>query len=263
MLIQFEVANFRSFRERQALSMTAGNFSEHTDANTFNPGLTGFPRLVRSAALYGPNAAGKTNLLRALQFLQSMVLNSAKATGDSVSNFSPFKLDTKSLRQPSEFKITFVQGGIRYEYMASLGENFVLAESLMEFARPRGRMLFHRLHSGTSDSYDWKFSDYLKGAKELWREATRPNALFLSIAAQLNSRQLLPVFEWFQKRLVVIVDLTLMNAGLTLNLLRDSAGKERLLPFLREADPGIADVEAQREPLPLGGGLIIASQGST
>ena len=102
----------------------------------------------------------------------------------------------------------------------------------------------------------------LKGTREQWKEAARSNALFLSIATQLNSRQLLPVFEWFQKRLVVIIDPTTLNSTLTLNILRDKEGKERVLPFLREADPGIADIDAQREALPLSGGLVIASQGS-
>jgi uncharacterized protein len=66
----------------------------------------------------------------------------------------------------------------------------------------------------------------------------------------LNSKQLLPVFEWFQKRLVVIVGVTTLNPVLTLQLLRQLNGKQQLLPFLQEADLGIADLEIKREPIP-------------
>jgi hypothetical protein len=261
MLIEFQVSNFRSFRERQTLSMTAGNLSDHLESNTFDSGVAGLPRLVRSSALYGPNAAGKTNLLRALGFVQAMVLHSAKATGDAITNYSPFKLDTASRNSPSEFKITFVQNRLRYEYGLSVGSTRVCREWLVEYVHPRGRTLFDRRYNDKKDTYDWQLSTFLKGTKEVWKDTTRPNALFLSIATQLNSRQLLPIFEWFQKRLVVIDDVTTMNAALTLNLLRDPEGKKRLLPFLREADSSIADVDAQREAVPLGSSLVVAGPG--
>jgi len=61
MLIEFQVENFRSFKERQTFSMVSAPFSEHQDSNTFDSGLRGFDRLLRSAVVYGPNAAGKTN----------------------------------------------------------------------------------------------------------------------------------------------------------------------------------------------------------
>ena len=63
MLIEFQVSNFRSFRDRQTFSMVAGSYPEHRETNTFDPKLPGFGRLVRSAAVYGANAAGKSNLL--------------------------------------------------------------------------------------------------------------------------------------------------------------------------------------------------------
>ena len=64
MLIEFSATNFRSIREIQKLSLVAGTGKEHLGQNTFDSGLPGFPRLLRSAVIYGANAAGKTNLLR-------------------------------------------------------------------------------------------------------------------------------------------------------------------------------------------------------
>jgi uncharacterized protein len=250
MLIEFTVTNFRSFRDTQTFSMVAGNSAEHSDANTFDAGLPGFARLLRSSVVYGPNAAGKTNLLRSLQFMQGLVLNSATATAATAPPYTPFKFATATRDAPSEFQVTFVQNQVRYEYGFEIDANRIRSEWLVEFVHPRGREMFAREFDETTKKYRWKFSSFFKGQRSVWSETTRPNALFLSTAIQLNSTQLLPVFEWFQKRLVVIVGVTTLNAGLTLQLLRQPDGKKRFLPFLQEADLGIVDLDVSREPIP-------------
>ncbi len=250
MLIEFRVQNFRSFRETQTLSMVADSFPEHMDANTFDPGLKGFGRFLRSAAVYGPNAAGKTNLLRAMQFMQSLVVNSAATTTEYP--YSPYKFSSATRDAPSEFQVTLVQNGVRYEYGFTMGPELIEKEWLIEYANPRGRMMFSRLLDKKKKAYVWKFSPFLKGQRAVWSDATRSQALFLSTAVQLNSTQMLPVFDWFKHRLVVIAGLSKLNQSLTLRLLEQPDGKERLLPFLREADLGIADLTVQTEAVPAG-----------
>jgi AAA15 family ATPase/GTPase len=256
MLIEFQVENFRSFRQRQTLSMVASSATEHPN-NAFDPHLKGFDRLLRSAAVYGPNAAGKTNLLRGLQFVQERVLNSANAS--SRYRYDPFKFSDATRRAPSEFQVSFVQYGVRYEYGFRISPGRIDREWLIEYRHPRGRMLFDRRYNPRSDKSTWTFSNFLKGRRSTWSEATRPDALFLSTAIQLNSKQLGTVFEWFQKRLAVVVGPTTLNESLTLKLLEDPQFKERLLPFLREADLNITDVKVEREPLPAGGGILVGS----
>ena len=250
MLVEFQVQNFRSFRERQTLSMVAAPFPEHVDQNTFNPGLKGFGRFLRSAAIYGPNAAGKTNLLRAIQFMQSLVINSAATTTEYP--YSPYKFSSETRDAPIEFQITIVQNGVRYEYGFTMGPERIEKEWLVEYAHPRGRTMFNRSYDRKKKTYTWKFSPYLKGQRTVWGDTTRPEALFLSTAVQLNSTQLLPVFEWFKGRLVVVAGPTKLNQSLTLRLLEQPDGKQRLLPFLREADLGIADLTIQRQAVPSG-----------
>lgn len=255
MLVEFCIANFRSFRDPQTLSMVAANFEDHRLTHTFDSGLKGFDRFLRSAAIYGANAAGKTNLLRAIQFMQQFVINSASTTTPQYL-YSPFRFSAETRKAPSEFQVTFVQQETRYEYGFEMGPDRIEKEWLVEYTHPRGRELFTRTFNENKNEYDWKFSSYLKGARTLWGEATRPNALFLSTAIQLNSKTLLPVFEWFQKRLVVIAGATKLNAALTLKLLDQPDGKERLLPFLQEADLGIVDLDIKREPIPSGSTII-------
>jgi len=259
MLIEFQVSNFRSLKDRQVFSTVAGTFSEHLDSNTFDPKLPGFGRLLRCAAIYGPNAAGKTNVLRALQFLQDLVLHSASAAPSAPTPYTPFKFVKSTRGKPSEFQVTFVQNGVRYEYGIALDSERIRDEWLMEYVNPRGRAIFERSFDDRKKSYNWKFSSFLKGQRSVWSEATRSNALFLSTAIQLNSKQLLPVYEWFQKRLVVIVGIATLNPVLTLQLLNKPDGKSKLLPFLREADLGITGIEVKREAMPSGPGLIVGS----
>jgi AAA15 family ATPase/GTPase len=264
MLIGFQVENFRSFKNEQTFSMVAGHFPEHADTNTFEPPMPGFGKLLRTAAVYGPNAGGKTNLLLALKFMKDFVMNSAAATA-AIYPFSPFKLSASSRRKPSRFQITFIQDRARYDYGFWMGPERIEKEWLVEYAhsgsRTRGRALFERDWNAKESAYQWKFSSFLKGQRSVWSEATRPDALFLSTAIQLNSTQLRPVFDWFQQRLVIIVGDVKLNESLTVSLLEEPNGKERLLPFLREADLGISDLQMKKEPIPPTGGVLVAKSG--
>jgi uncharacterized protein len=259
MLIEFTVENFRSFKGPQTFSMVASASAQHSEANTFTAGLKGFASFLKTAAVYGPNAAGKSNLLRALQFMQTLVINSA-ATPGGVIRHTPFIFALAQRKEPSRFSVTFAQSGVWYEYGFAMGPERIEEEWLVEHMNVRGRTIFDRRYDPKKKDYDWKFSPSLKGQKAVWSEATRPTALFLSTAIQLNSKQLLPVYEWFQKRLVVITGVTALNPTLTLMLLDQPEGKARLLPFLQEADLGISDVTVKREPLPPGVGYVPGPQ---
>ncbi len=257
MLIEFQVENFRSFRGHQTLSMVGAALTEHVESNTFDSGMKGFDRLLRSAVIYGPNAAGKTNLMRAVQFMQAFVLSSASSAAGSQYPYRPFKLSKATREAPSKFNITFVQDGVRYEYGFSMGPKHIEKESLTEYvqskARTRGRKLFERIWNKRDKKFDWEWGQSFKGERSTWSNSTRAEALFLSTATQLNSAQLRPVFDWFQKKLVIIAAQTTLNQSLTLKLWDEPDGKERLLPFLKEADLGIVDASVERQPLPSGG----------
>ena len=89
------------------------------DSHTFDAQLReqSSLKLLRSAAIYGPNAAGKTNLVHALRIMRKMVLKSAleKSRGDTLPVI-PFKLQSESRHAPTKFQVTFLVGDIRYQY---------------------------------------------------------------------------------------------------------------------------------------------------
>jgi uncharacterized protein len=249
MLIEFRVTNYRSIHQTQTLSMAAGPGTEHLETHTCVSGVKDPERLLRCAVIYGPNAAGKTNVLRAIDFMKGAVLGSAVASPTAATRHDPFRLSSESREAASEFEISFIQDDILYEYGFKVTAKRITEEWLIEHPFRRPREVFCRTYNSRSNSYDWKFSKAFRGDKTLWRNATRENALFLSTAAQFNSQHLLPVFSWFQDRLVSVPIIESFRIGDTIKMLGSPEGKEILLPFVREADPGIADLEMKREPM--------------
>lgn len=250
MLIEFQATNYRSIKEAQTLTLVAGSGKELLAENTFESRLPGFPRLLRSAVVYGANAAGKTNLLRALQFMQGLVLNSAAFQEGVRIAHTPFKLSKATANKPSEFEVVFADNGVRYEYGFSVDAERFHKEWLIAYPHGRPQNWFERTYHSKKKNYEWHFSTKLKGSPRVWRDATRGNALFLSTAIQLNSEQLRPVFQWFQKKLVLIgMGGSQFNPSLTYQLLEQPDGKDKLLQFVHAADLGIDNLSLQREPM--------------
>ena len=256
MLVEFRASNFRSLRDQQVLSMVASSRKELFNENTFRTGVAGLDRLTRAAVVYGSNAAGKSNLLRAFQFMQSLIVSSASLQEGSRLPYSPFRLSEKTRKEPSSFEITFIDRSVRYEYGFSSDAERIHSEWLIAYPQGRPQRWFERKYSPKGRKFDWYISEKLKGSPRVWRDATRENALFLSTATQLNSEQLRPVFQWFQKRAVVVgVGPSQFNQGLTFKLLDDGKGKQKLLRFVQAADFGIADVVLRKQQ------MSIASEG--
>ena len=252
-LIQFNVANFRSFKEKQTLSMVASANKELLDSNTFDVPLgdKSSIKLLRSAAIYGPNAAGKTNLLESLEVMKKIVLTSAseKHRGDSLPVTS-FRLHPESRDAPSEFEVIFIIGKTRYQYGFSATKERIMEEWLFAYPGSRPQRWFTRSWKGTE--YQWRLGARLTGEKTLWRKATRDNALFLSTAIQLNSLQLQEVYDWFNNNLR-LADVTgwspTFSASLCENEHPDNEYKKSILAFIKEADLGIDDIHAKKQSI--------------
>ncbi|MEI8295530.1 MAG: AAA family ATPase [Alphaproteobacteria bacterium] len=252
MIIEFSVTNYRSFKETQTFSIVAGNYTQHTETNSFDPKVEGIDkRLLCSAAIYGANAAGKTNLLRSIHLMQWFVLNSANPIKNTLHD--PFKFSASTRNAPSTFVITFIHNKILYEYRFSLGpSNKIEEERLIEFLDQDEHIVFERTFNKSTQEYDWNFP-HLEGNWTTWKESTRQDALFLTIAYQLNSKQLAPVFEWFHKFLVVSISGTAsLNPSMTIDMLKEPESKEILLSFIQEADFGVTDLEINRDSVALG-----------
>ena len=114
MLIEFSAANFRSILARQTLSLVASTDKAHAQRNVTTT-HDKQPKLLRSAVIYGANAAGKSNLLRALGFAQFLVLQSATAIQEGQRlPVTPFLFSKSATDSPSEFELIFIaDDGVR------------------------------------------------------------------------------------------------------------------------------------------------------
>lgn len=244
MLIQFSVQNFRSFRESETLSLTAGSPTELPD-NTFSPSTLEDLRLLKTAVVYGPNASGKSNLIRAMEFMRDMVEDSL-AGMPAIERFfglSPFRLDHKSASEPTTFEAIFMIDGVRYQYGFSVLNRTVSREWLRAYPNKVAQSWFER---GLGED-SWNFSPHLKGEKKRLVELTRPDALFLSVAAKFNHQQLTPVYAWFQDR-VRIIGATPTDTEYTARRSSEDLDFHKLVEnALKIADLGIADFQVEQQ----------------
>jgi len=251
MFIEFNVTNYRSIRDTQTISMAASKYyNELDEMNCFDSGIAGLPKMLRSAVIYGPNAAGKSNLFRALHFMQSFVLKSHSLQEGQTIKTDPFALNKRSQTEPSEFEIFFLQDNVRYQYGFAANRMRVTKEWLLAFPEGKAQRWFEREYDATADKDKWYFGSKFSGRRQLWQEATRKNALFLSTAIQLNNEQLKPVFSWFQNKLVTILPGTSINLKFSIDQCASEEGTLRIMEFMNSADISISGIEVKKIPIP-------------
>lgn len=246
MLIQFTVRNWRSVRDEQTLSLVKASGDELTESNSFNPQTPATGELLRSAAIYGANAAGKSNLINAVRVMAQIVVGSANPQPGNAIPVQPFLLDSTTESEPTEFDIVFIAKNVRYQYGFSATKERVIAEWLIAYPNGRAQNWYTRLWDPLLNDYQWEFKNSFVGQKQIWQDSTLNNALFLSIATQLNSKQLKPVFNWF-KYTLRFGSVSGWTANYTASQCETSEHKEKILDFLRAADLDIKDVSIQSE----------------
>ncbi|MBF0429237.1 MAG: ATP-binding protein, partial [Magnetococcales bacterium] len=233
MLIEFSVTNYLSFCERQTLSMAASGTFRELPENTFATGLAKMPKLLKSTVIYGPNASGKSNLIRAALFMWDFVLNSSKGQEGDIIDVYPFLLNNKNAQAPSVFEMIFIEDEVRYQYGFAVTRERVMHEWLIAYPSGRPQRWFERYYDVEAGKEVWNLhKKYMPGNREVWRDATRKNALFLSTAIQLNSASLRPVFDWFDKRLRVFRPHLEISKEFSASLCKDADGRLKVLKFL-------------------------------
>lgn len=244
MLIEFRVKNFRSLRDEQVLSLVASKDSSLRETNTVETGIAAAPTLLRSAVIYGANASGKSNLIKALQYMRGVVIESAALIQPGQTfGVQPFRLDTESEGEPTEFEVTFLLDGVRYQYGFAMTSQRIVSEHLLVYKAFKPQRWFLRHFDASNGKESYEFGPGLKGPKNLWEGATRPNALFLSMAVQLNSDTLRPIFDWFLNQLVVVNEITPLTPQVSVQMLRQQEQRRTMCDFLTAADISIADID--------------------
>lgn len=239
MLVEFKVRNFRSIKDEQVLSMVASSDKELPE----NLVTIDKMKVLKTAAVYGANASGKSNLIQAFNFMQFLVKASVNnfQKGDSLPA-EPFLLNTISEKSPSMFEATFYFKDIRYRYGFEVTEKEVVNEWLFYVPNKQEKQLFYRNSNGFDIHADLK-----KEAKGL-TEKTRDNALFLSVLAQFNSETTQNVIDFFSRVVVIHGDIQFFLKPLS-DMVKDKKVHNAVKAMVRGADLQINDFRCEEEEI--------------
>jgi AAA15 family ATPase/GTPase len=246
MMIEFIVGNFRSIKDPVTLSMVAAKRvakDKSIDAaNTFT--VDNRLTLLKSAAIYGANASGKTNLIQAVQFMRDFVLTFSR--GIQIKETIPvqkFRLSTETERKPSFFQMVFLLNGDKYRYGFEVTHERVMAEWLFTVPASKEVRLFQRVRD------KFTISESFKEGREI-EERTRPNTLFLSVVAQFNGPISNSIIKWFRD---LSINFGIDNQGAlseATSLFRHSEDKEAVLRLIKDLDLGITDIKTEQLSIP-------------
>lgn len=239
MLIRFRVRNFRSLRDEQELSMVAslkdgGRGAVHVETLGVD--------LLQVAGIYGANAAGKSNVLDALRFMQTAVTASHRQwRPEGPIPHEPFVLDPAWRSRPSKFAIDFLLDELHFQYGFELNAEIVLREWLYAFPNKRRQTWFAR------DKQQFTFGRSLKGPNRTIQGLTRSNSLFLSAAAENNHPSLGPIYGWLAGGLLFTKrdEDNARLAAIAERLARGDQEITEILGLVRLADLGIVDVRSR------------------
>jgi AAA15 family ATPase/GTPase len=243
MLIEFSIGNYRSFKDKVTFSMVAANIvakeKELDENNVF--AVDDELKLLKSAAIYGANASGKSNIAKALSFMRWFMINSSKETQSTEKiGVEPFGLSIETEAQPSFFEIVFILDGKKYRYGFEATQENVVSEWLFVVPKARETRLFERGYDGNSSTFN--LSKRFK-AEGIYPK-TRHNALFLSVAAQFNVEMAEKILDWLTKRLNIVSgldDREHLNYAVK-SLTEANDNKEEIIQLIKKLDLGIKDI---------------------
>jgi uncharacterized protein len=252
MLIEFSVGNYRSFKEVVTFSMVAAPiFVGDNPVNRNNLFLaTKEIELLKSAAIYGANASGKSNLVRAISFMKEFAINSVVGSRSaSEIETESYQLNIESEQEPSYFEMVFIIGNTRYRYGFKVDRHSVKSEWLYQTLRTKESQLFDRENNEIK-----VFGKFSEGRS--LENKTRKNALFLSVVAQFNGDIATDVVDWFN-------ELNIFNNlddddydNLTIEALMEGHRTQDLIDLVTSLDLGIKDIQMIETPIPEVPGVI-------
>ena len=237
MLVQFRFNNYKCFKEETVFNVVASKYYRDKMEN-----LIQVPQyaLLRTAAVYGANASGKTKLFQAFNFMREVVLTSSdKLSNNWQKSYSPFLLDTYSVDQPSVFEVVFLMDNIQYRYGFELNSERILAEWLFRKRSKEVKVL--EFDGGDSIYYNEHYINpkIMKNLEEA--KMFRVNSLIISSLSMWNDTLSLDVINWFKQNNIISASLNTM-APRILSAIDHPKMKTKLMDFLRSADLGIYDV---------------------
>ncbi len=244
MLIQFRFQNFKSFRDDTILDLSATKITEHAGRVV----LIGTEKILPTAAIYGANGSGKSNVLKAFRFMAAYVTASVGDGGEPDHNRptrTPFLFDIASKDAVSSFELYFItseEDGCRsYNYGFTLNQDGVVEEWLNERAKTarKFRSVFYR----SADDLD--LSGLPRNIRDGIKASLSSEALIVSLGAKQQNSKLKTIQDWFQHITFAVPDnpfgSAIPSARVPEGFASDEAVRRQVADYLAVFDPTIID----------------------
>ena len=248
MIVQFSIENYLSFKGLNTLSMVATPLREdkNLSENVLIPVGDTDVQLLKSAMILGPNASGKSNVIKAFDFFKRFIINSFKniQAGEDI-DVENFRLDVNSAKEPTTMEIIFLLGGNQYRYGFTVSRSIVENEWLCRKAcrkRAKEVELFRKEGEKVQVHPSMPLVQDIVN-----RKMVRSNALILSVAAQFNEGTAVEIIHWLDDTAVISCSDEEGNWKEALRHFDDTGVRERIVAFSQYADLGIEDIEKSGE----------------
>ena len=245
MVLEIRLSNMFSFRDEVTLDLQAAKIqtkkARELEGNLFS--VDG-EQMLKSVALFGANASGKSNVIKAIRACVNMVRSSHNYNVDTRFAISPFKFEDYA-NKPSSFYIRFLLNGVEYEYSFSFMHDEIITETLYYYPNGRKSLVFSRDESrGTEKKDIYEFKTVIKRPFDV-ADNTSKKTLYISRACQMDREIAQKIFLFFCND--IVLDYQVANIDSLDNLFKER--KEQMLEVLRTADSDIIDFKIQNNAI--------------
>lgn len=203
MILEIRLSNFYSIKDEVILDMRAANLkSKNVKELSDNVFSFGDKEILKTITLFGANASGKSNIVKAIRFCCAMILNSSNHNENSKFIYHKFKFGNCE-NKPSSFFVNFVVNDIEYEYSFSLMQDVIITESLHYYPKGRIKKIFTRdENAGNTKKEKYSFGTEIKRPLDV-AENTSNKTLYLSRASQMDRDIAKEVFMYFNSTFIL------------------------------------------------------------
>ncbi len=245
MILEIRLNNFFSIMDEVVLDMQAANIqSKKAKGLKSNTCECGGVKVLKTVAIYGANASGKSSIIKAIRACVAMIYNSHNHNENTVFPFVPFKFG--GMDKPSTFFIRFLMEGIEYEYSFTLTQTEIIKESLYYYPNGRRSMVFTRDEGKGPEKRDiYEFKSVIRRPMDVVAN-TSQKTLFISRASQMDREIAQKVFRYFNEQF--ILNFFNYNPIALKKMLEDN--HDQLLQVLHIADSDIVNISSRHELRP-------------
>ncbi len=248
MLLKLEISNFCSFRDNAEFSLIPSREKLHRKQHIYTTEGRAKTDVLRLAVIYGANASGKSNLIKAIDFAKWFITQGVQPNRPIP--IKTFKLDEKHRNQPVRFYFEILIEKKKYSYEFILTKNAVLFEELNELLTSSKRNLFRREltnKENTNFQFGTAINKLSKEKQQFYKftaEGTRTNKLFLSESVERNATKFQKIYDWFNDSLRIFSPVSVAH-GLEFRIGDDKEFTKFLKNILSELDPNVVGIKSE------------------